>query len=145
MVTAGGLDIGRKRPHTHRPPAVFSQFVSQEFREQRKWGSCPEWKQTQPTLAWLCPHSQASYRVCSWPATVAGQTDPNREGEKWRGECLLCHSHFHVTLITTSVPGPWFRNPSPQEHCDWVRQLPEFTVVTWKDKDVLIYIWLIMS
>lgn len=32
MVTAGGLDIGRKRPRTHRHPAVFSRFPSQELR-----------------------------------------------------------------------------------------------------------------
>lgn len=32
MMTAGGFYIGRKRPHTYKHPAVFSQVTIQEFR-----------------------------------------------------------------------------------------------------------------
>lgn len=32
-MTAGELYTGRKRPHTHKHPAVFSQVTSQEFRK----------------------------------------------------------------------------------------------------------------
>lgn len=31
-MTSGGLYTGRKRPHTYKHPAVFSQVTSQEFR-----------------------------------------------------------------------------------------------------------------